>query len=644
MGSSSRGGSKFSNGSLLERLSCNIFITNFSSHLTAKELWNSCTQHGTVLDVYILKKLSKQGKPFSFARFNKVNDVDSLICNLRSVWFGNFWLYATVARFNRVSSPKTPAPNPEPKVPIHCSGTTPSFARIVKGKDVGEQHDEPIMFLERGTLNYAGDHVLMGCVKDFKHFLTSTIFVPVKQLIVESFKVILEGKIYVVRAKEITRWVLDFDMEDVHFKDASDINLAGFNNWKENALYLGIDDMQSVDVDANVISDSLKSNKDAHENVDLSGDPFSLEKLILKSTKSKKVALESSGSDPKFPPRFTLSHSFNPEMRAVIDSQDGSSSLAVEGRNSLNASPGDSGKDHVDSMKSSTKPINEFSIIEHFQEFINISQAMDFGTWMSINIDVLFMAVYAPQELSRKRQLWSYMAGLIHRWLDEVVAIGDFNEVRFSLERYGSIFHAYNATEFNAFIANSHLINIPFGGFSFTWSEKYGSKTSKLDRFLISEGILEIFPNLTGLILHRRISDHKPIILKESQLDYCPTPFRLFHSWFLEHDFIQKKNSMENDRKTLQDTMVEFDLCLDRGKGLLDDLLNCANIFRNLGEIDSKISTDLAQKAKIKWAIEGDENSNFYHGIVNKKRRQQAIKGILVDGAWIDNPNRVDAC
>ncbi|GKD69242.1 RNA-directed DNA polymerase, eukaryota [Tanacetum coccineum] len=580
MGSSSRGGSKFSNGSLLERLSCNIFITNFSSHLTAKELWNSCTQHGTVLDVYIPKKLSKQGKPFSFARFNKVNDVDSLICNLRSVWFGNFWLYATVVRFNRVSSPKTPAPNPEPKVPIHCSGTTPSFARIVKGKDVGEQHDEPIMFLERGTLNFTGDHVLIGCVKDFKHFLTSTIFIPVKQLIVESFKVILEGKIYVVRAKEITRWVLDFDMEDVHFKDASDINLAGFNNWKENALYLGIDDMQSVDVDANVISDSLKSNKDAHENVDLSGDPFSLEKLILKSTKSKKVALESSGRK--------------------CYSQQGSRRQTR--RNSLNASPGGSGKDHVDSMKSSTKPINEFSIIEHFQEFINISHAMDFwekekkkwmnslchlngvnflfiqetkivtfdvfvvkaiwsnmlfgfatslarGTWMSINIDVLFMAVYAPQELSRKRQLWSYMSGLIHRWLDEVVAIGDFNENKI--------------------------------------------KSLKL-------------------------------ILKELSR--------------------QKKNSMENDRKTLQDTMVEFDLCLDRGKGLLDDLLNRANIFRNLGENDSKISTDLAQKAKIKWAIEGDENSNFYHGIVNKKRRQQAIKGILVDGAWIDNPNRVDAC
>lgn len=39
--------------------------------------------------------------------------------------------------------------------------------------------------------------------------------------------------------------------------------------------------------------------------------------------------------------------------------------------------------------------------------------------------------------------------------------------------------------------------------------------------------------------------------------------------------------------------------------------------------------------------MRGDENSKFFHGIVNKERRQQAIKGILVDGEWIDNPERV---
>nr|GFA53512.1 hypothetical protein [Tanacetum cinerariifolium] len=35
--------------------------------------------------------------------------------------------------------------------------------------------------------------------------------------------------------------------------------------------------------------------------------------------------------------------------------------------------------------------------------------------------------------------------------------------------------------------------------------------------------------------------------------------------------------------------------------------------------------------AKIKWAIEGDENSKYYHGVINKKRNQFSIRGLLVE-------------
>nr|GEZ72628.1 RNA-directed DNA polymerase, eukaryota, reverse transcriptase zinc-binding domain protein [Tanacetum cinerariifolium] len=45
--------------------------------------------------------------------------------------------------------------------------------------------------------------------------------------------------------------------------------------------------------------------------------------------------------------------------------------------------------------------------------------------------------------------------------------------------------------------------------------------------------------------------------------------------------------------------------------------------------------------AKIKWAIEGDENKKYYHRILNKKRNQLAIRGVLKDGIWIENPNLV---
>ncbi|GJR83385.1 RNA-directed DNA polymerase, eukaryota [Tanacetum coccineum] len=104
---------------------------------------------------------------------------------------------------------------------------------------------------------------------------------------------------------------------------------------------------------------------------------------------------------------------------------------------------------------------------------------------------------------------------------------------------------------------------------------------------------------------------------------------------------IQKKSIREHDRRVLQDYLLKIDSRLNKGEGLSDDLPNHAKTFHDLGVIDRTIPVDLAQKAKVKWAIEGDENSKFFYGIVNKKRRQQAIKGILVDGEWIDNPDRV---
>nr|GEU79406.1 hypothetical protein [Tanacetum cinerariifolium] len=50
---------------------------------------------------------------------------------------------------------------------------------------------------------------------------------------------------------------------------------------------------------------------------------------------------------------------------------------------------------------------------------------------------------------------------------------------------------------------------------------------------------------------------------------------------------------------------------------------------------------DSLQKSKIKWAIEGDENSSFFHGIINKKCSHLSIRGVFVDGLWVTNLDNV---
>ncbi|GJY28925.1 RNA-directed DNA polymerase, eukaryota [Tanacetum coccineum] len=50
---------------------------------------------------------------------------------------------------------------------------------------------------------------------------------------------------------------------------------------------------------------------------------------------------------------------------------------------------------------------------------------------------------------------------------------------------------------------------------------------------------------------------------------------------------------------------------------------------------------DNLQKSKLKWAVEGDENSKFFHGIINKRRSQLAIRGIFVEGIWRTEPTTI---
>ncbi|GJT52989.1 RNA-directed DNA polymerase, eukaryota [Tanacetum coccineum] len=158
----------------------------------------------------------------------------------------------------------------------------------------------------------------------------------------------------------------------------------------------------------------------------------------------------------------------------------------------------------------------------------------------------------------------------------EVVVMGDFNEVRKKEERFGSLLNVQGADAFNLFISNAGLKEVSLGGCSYTWCHKSATKMSKLDRFLISESLMNSCPYISAITLDRYLSDHRPILMRESHHDYGPVP------------------------------------------------------FRSLQELEKLQSLEAAQKANIKWVIEGDENSKYYHGILNKKR---SIRGILVDEA-----------
>ncbi|GJW72067.1 putative RNA-directed DNA polymerase, eukaryota, reverse transcriptase zinc-binding domain protein [Tanacetum coccineum] len=200
---------------------------------------------------------------------------------------------------------------------------------------------------------------------------------------------------------------------------------------------------------------------------------------------------------------------------------------------------------------------------------------------------------------------------------------------------------------------------------------------SKLDRFLILEAFFRVCPSISAITLDRFLSDHRPILLRESFHDFGPIPFRFFHFW-LEVDGFEKlikdvwheapsnssnamvnlmqklkfvknkirvwnrlRQSDKNRKNILEQELGNLDSIIDKGNVTEDILSRRSEVCKSLKDVDKLISMEMAQKAKIKWAVEGDENSKYFHGILNKKRSQLAIRGVMVDGLWVERPDVV---
>ncbi|GKF76768.1 hypothetical protein Tco_0229238, partial [Tanacetum coccineum] len=77
---------------------------------------------------------------------------------------------------------------------------------------------------------------------------------------------------------------------------------------------------------------------------------------------------------------------------------------------------------------------------------------------------------------------------------------------------------------------------------------------------------------------------------------------------------------------------------IDNGKGSDTVVAKRMEVLNELQRIEKLHAMDMAQKAKIKWSIEGDENSRFFHGVLNKKQNQMNVRGVMVDGVWQEQP------
>ncbi|KAL2974380.1 hypothetical protein AAZX31_14G101500 [Glycine max] len=143
------------------------------------------------------------------------------------------------------------------------------------------------------------------------------------------------------------------------------------------------------------------------------------------------------------------------------------------------------------------------------------------GIWVAEGAKVTIVNIYSPCDLALKRSLWEQIRQIRNANLGGLwCVVGDFNTSRRPSERLGvcqRVQDEKTMKEFNEWIADLEVEDVPCVGRKFTWYRPNGTTKSRLDKFLVSVEWTVKWQGSTQFILDRNFSDHCPILLTSTR-------------------------------------------------------------------------------------------------------------------------------
>lgn len=292
-------------------------------------------------------------------------------------------------------------------------------------------------------------------------------------------------------------------------------------------------------------------------------------------------------------------------------------------------------------------------------------------TWYSVG-------VYALNNVKDRRVLWRELGDIVGIWDFPGCIGGDFNIILFTEEKNRACTITRGMRNFTKFIMDWNLIDLPLCGAKYTCTNGQADPTYfRIDRFIVNSSWEELFPDTTQSAKPRPVSDHIPLLLSTQGVRSGPLFYKLEHIWLEDPSLKDKiagwwsefqvegnpryilwKKLQWLKQKLKTWNWETFGSINAKMGGLLEDIKeiyfkgerNWATSEESEKKVDLKLEYKkwsrledirLRQKNKDKWVEEGDNNTRYFHRIVNHRIKLNYISCLKIVGELQEDPKLI---
>nr|XP_043619869.1 uncharacterized protein LOC122591684 [Erigeron canadensis] len=107
----------------------------------------------------------------------------------------------------------------------------------------------------------------------------------------------------------------------------------------------------------------------------------------------------------------------------------------------------------------------------------------------------------------------------------------------------------------------------------------------------------------------------------------------------VDDDVVRKDNEWRNgEYQRLVSVVKELETRAESRPLSEEELRERLEAKRVLSDEDRLKSLDAKQKSRVRWAVDGDENTKYFHGVIKANTSNNRINGLEFDGVWLIEP------